>query len=86
MKILFLLVLILLTVNPNIDKISGLEAVSKILENKETDFTSVECFLSYFCNATTLRLMRSFIYRKIVLLWDHICPVLIVAFLCIGLT
>ena len=41
LKILFWLVLILLF--PSIDNASGLETVSEIPENKETDFPHVEC-------------------------------------------
>ena len=32
----------------------------------------------YVWNATALYLMRDFIYRKMALLWDHICHALIV--------
>ena len=33
-----------------------------------------------------LYLMRNFIYRKMTLLWDHICSILIVTLLFVGLT
>ena len=37
-------------------------------------------------NATTLYLMRNFIYRKMAMLWDHVFPAHIVTLLCIDLT
>ena len=73
----------------SIDNVSGLKAVFEILENKETDFSPAECILEALklcLEFRTLYLMRKFIYRKMALLWDHICPVLIVTLLCTGLT
>ena len=66
---------------PSIDNVSGLEAVSEILKNRETNFPLAFCVW----NAATLYFMRNFIYRKMALLWDHTCHVLIVTLLCIGL-
>ena len=73
----------------SIDNVSGLKAVFEILENKEPDFSPAECILEALklcLEFRTLYLMRKFIYRKMTLLWDHICPVLIVTLLCTGLT
>ena len=60
---------------PSIDNVSGVEVVCEILENKETDFPSAECFLeafersrSFVWNGASFHLMKNFIYRKIALL------------------
>ena len=56
---------------PSIDNVSGFKAVSEILENREADFPPAECILEALklcLDATTLYLMRNFVYRKMVLL------------------
>ena len=74
---------------PNIDNVSVQKLYLKFQKTGKQIFHQLNVFqrpLSYLWNATILYLMRSFISRKIDLLWDHICHVLIVILLCIGLT
>ena len=64
---------------PSIDNIR-----SCILNSKKQRNRFSTCWM-YVWNATTLYLIRDFIYRKMALLWDYICHALIVILLCIGL-
>ena len=73
---------------PSIDNVYGLEAVYKILENRETNFPPAKCILEALnlcleCNNSVFN--EKFCLQGMTPLWDHTCHVLILTLLCISL-